>query len=213
MAHPSLTLTGMYNVMEKLRTGDTLSDKERAIHEQGLVSVLRELHDQLDRAVFEAYGWADLADKLVGLPGATTPLPDKPEAQAEAEEELLLRLVALNAQRAAEEARGQVHWLRPAYQNPSTATPTEQVELEVEADNEAVALENASANAGKQTWPKNMREQVAAVRTSLQAQPMSIEAIAGQFKRSPKVAVQAVLGALEELGMVRQDDGFFRLAA
>lgn len=211
--HGSLTLTGMYNVMEKLRSGDTLSDKEKAIHEQGLVSVLRELHDQLDRAVFEAYGWADLADKLVGLPGATTPLPDKPEAQAAAEEELLLRLVALNAQRAAEEARGQVQWLRPAYQNPSTATPAEQVELEVEADNEAIALENASANTGKQTWPKNMREQVAAVRTSLQAQPMSIEAIAGQFKRSPKVAVQAVLGALEELGMVRQDDGFFRLAA
>ena len=58
-----------------------------------------------------------------------------------------------------------------------------------------------------------MREQVAAVRTALQAQPMSAEAIAGQFKRSPKVAVQAVLGALEELGMVRQDDGHFRLAA
>jgi len=207
--HASLTLTGMYNVMEKLRSGDTLTAKEKAIHEQGLVSVLRELHDQLDRAVFEAYGWDDLADKLVGLPGATTPLPDKPEAQAEAEEELLLRLVALNAQRTAEEARGQVRWLRPSYQNPSEGAQAHQTEIEV-AGEETDATTTTAAS--KQTWPKNMREQVAAVRTALQVQPMSVEAIASQFKRSPKVAVQAVLGALEELGMVRQDDGNFRLA-
>lgn len=208
--HASLTLTGMYNVMEKLRSGDTLTAKEKTIHEQGLVSVLRELHDQLDRAVFEAYGWSDLADKLVGLPGATTPLPDKPEAQAEAEEELLLRLVALNAQRAAEEARGQVRWLRPAYQNPSEAAQAHQTEIEVASEEADATTTTATA---KQTWPKNMREQVAAVRSALQAQPMSVEAIASQFKRSPKIAVQAVLGALEELGMVQQDEGKFRLAA
>ncbi|HQV08849.1 MAG TPA: class I SAM-dependent DNA methyltransferase, partial [Thauera sp.] len=116
--HPELTLTGMYNVLEKLRAGDTLTPRERTIHEQGLVSVLRELHDTLDTAVFEAYGWSDLAAQLVGKPGATTPLPDKPEAQAAAEEELLRRLVELNAARAAEEARGLVRWLRPDYQNP-----------------------------------------------------------------------------------------------
>lgn len=207
--HPNLTLTGMYNVMEKLRSGETLTTKEKAIHEQGLVSILSELHDQLDRAVFEAYGWGDLADKLVGLPGATTPLPDKPDAQAEAEEELLLRLVALNAQRTAEEARGQVRWLRPAYQNPTEAAQAHQAEIEVACEETDAATTTATA---KQIWPKNMREQVAAVRTALQTQPMSVEAIAGQFKRSPKVAVQAVLGALEELGMVSQDHGYFRLA-
>src|SRR5690554_6945881 len=100
--HPDLTLTGMYNVLEKLRAEEPLTAKEKTIHEQGLVSVLRELHDDLDRAVFDAYGWNDLAEQLVGLPGATTPLPDKPEAQAAAEEELLKRLVELNAQRSEE---------------------------------------------------------------------------------------------------------------
>src|SRR5690606_32198102 len=84
--HPDLTLTGMYNVLEKIRAGEMLNDKEKVIHQQGLVSVLREIHDELDHAVFAAYGWDDLADQLVGLPGATTPLPDKPEAQAAAEE-------------------------------------------------------------------------------------------------------------------------------
>jgi hypothetical protein len=35
-----------------LRTGETLTPKERTIHDHGLVSVLRDLHDDLDRAVF-----------------------------------------------------------------------------------------------------------------------------------------------------------------
>lgn len=87
--HPELTITGMYNVLEKLRDGQELNAKEKVVNSQGLVSMLRELHDDLDCAVFAAYGWEDLAKKLVGLPGATTPLPDKPEAQAKAEEELL----------------------------------------------------------------------------------------------------------------------------
>ncbi|BBI72512.2 hypothetical protein HAALTHF_21870n [Vreelandella aquamarina] len=121
--HPTLTLTGMYNVMEKLRAGEELNAKEQTINQQGLVSTLLADHDALDRAVFNAYGWDDLAKALVGLPGATTPLPDKPAAQAEAEEELLMRLVALNKQRTAEEAQGKVRWLRPDYQAPEEAAP------------------------------------------------------------------------------------------
>src|SRR5690606_39371115 len=95
--HPTLTLTGMYNVLEKVRSEEPLTAKEKTIHGQGLVSVLRELHDELDRAVFAAYGWDDLAEQLVGRPGATTPLPDKPEAQAEAEEELDRKSTRLNS--------------------------------------------------------------------------------------------------------------------
>src|SRR5436305_6540070 len=34
--HPDLTLTGMYNVLEKLRSGQPLNEKEKKIHEQGL---------------------------------------------------------------------------------------------------------------------------------------------------------------------------------
>lgn len=206
--HSGLTLTGMYNVLEKLRSGEKLNDKEKLIHQQGLVSILRELHDQLDRAVFAAYGWDDLADKLVGLPGATTPLSDKPETQAEAEEELLSRLVALNAERAAEEARGYIRWLRPEYQNPTATKPVQQTEIEIE-ETEKTPTDKIT----KQPWPKSMREQVAAVRSILQAQTLSIEDIANHFKRSPKNAVQSVIDALEELGMVQQNEGLFRLVA
>src|SRR5690606_37645856 len=72
-AHPGLTLTGMYNVLEKLRAGEPLSAKERAIHEQGLVSVLRQLHDDLDAAVLEAYGWSDLLPLLRVAHGNESP--------------------------------------------------------------------------------------------------------------------------------------------
>ncbi|MFZ1574652.1 MAG: DNA methyltransferase, partial [Chromatiaceae bacterium] len=58
--HPGLTMTGMYNVLDLLRRGAPLSPKDRQIHEQGLVAVLRPLHDDLDAAVLAAYGGEDL---------------------------------------------------------------------------------------------------------------------------------------------------------
>ena len=97
--HPDLTLTGLYNVLEKLRAGDSLNAKEKTLHDQGLVTLLRQIHDELDAAVLEAYGWADLH-------------PLTPER----EPELLTRLVALNHARAAEEKHGLIRWLRPDYQ-------------------------------------------------------------------------------------------------
>ncbi|MBL8445680.1 MAG: class I SAM-dependent DNA methyltransferase, partial [Zoogloeaceae bacterium] len=206
--HPELTLTGMYNVLEKLRAGDTLTPKERTIHEQGLVSVLRELHDALDTAVFEAYGWGDLAAELVGRPGATTPLPDKPAAQAEAEEELLARLVALNTQRATEEARGHIRWLRPDYQNPGATLRPQGEQLAIAPP---PSEEHTAAPSIKATWPKHMREQVAAVRGALAHQALTPDALAANFKRTPRTGVLAVLEALEELGMVVREGGVYRL--
>ncbi|WP_223504171.1 class I SAM-dependent DNA methyltransferase [Pseudomonas sp. GL-RE-29] len=211
--HPELTLTGIYNVLEKLRTCEPLTAKEKIIHEQGLVSLVRELHDEIDRAVFAAYGWEDLAEQLVGRPGATTPLLDKPEAQADAEEELLCRLVALNSERAAEEVRGHIRWLRPEYQNPSATVAPAQSEVELDDTMDFESAPASIAATGKLTWPKQMREQVAAVRHALSLYPMPAEALAAQFKRSPKVAVQAVLEALEELGMVQKDADQYRLAS
>ena len=201
-----LTMTGMYNVLEKLRREEKLTAKEKEIHEQGLVSVLRELHDDLDRAVFAAYGWPDLAEKLVGRPGATTPWPEKPEDQQEAEEELLQRLVDLNHQRAAEEAKGKIRWLRPDYQAPEE-TP-EQSELAT-GDKAAAAVATKSPTnqtTKKLTWPKTLQEQVRAVREQLAVGPMDAAILAEQYKRKPEKALRQVLDALVELGMVRQDE-------
>ena len=209
--HPGLTMTGMYNVLEKLRRKEALTAKEKEIHEQGLVSVLRELHDDLDRAVFSAYGWDDLAEKLVGRPGATTPWPEKPEEQQEAEEELLQRLVDLNHQRAAEEAQGKVRWLLPEYQAPEETA--QQGELETSSDI-GVATTKAPKNqtTRKQAWPKSMQEQVRAVQARLSTAPMDLYTLAGQYKRKPEKSIGQVLDALTELGMVRLDEsGMYRI--
>ncbi|MCH8478705.1 MAG: hypothetical protein LAT56_12280 [Wenzhouxiangella sp.] len=210
--HPGLTMTGMYNVLEKLRREELLTAKDKETHEPGLVSVLRELHDDLDRAVFAAYGWDDLADKLVGRPGATTPWPEKPEEQQEAEEELLQRLVDLNQQRAAEEAQGKVRWLRPEYQAPDEAP----IQSELAAGSrDSAPNEKTKKPTNQQTklsWPKTLQEQVRAVREQLLIAPMDATALAEQYKRKPEKSVTQVLEALTELGMVRQsDEGTYRL--
>src|ERR1035437_9316935 len=98
-AHPNLTLTEMYNSLVELRAGQPLSAASQTVHDHGLVSVLRDIHDDLDRAVAEAYGWS-------------------PELSSE---DILFRLVELNAARAAEERSGLVRWLRPEFQS-TTAT-------------------------------------------------------------------------------------------
>ena len=52
--HPTLTITDMYNVMEKLRSVEVLNAKEQKTNEQGVVSILLQLHNELDVAVANA---------------------------------------------------------------------------------------------------------------------------------------------------------------
>ena len=105
----------------------------------------------------------------------------------------------------------------PSYRVPFVATGAavapEQREAELGDTTDFESAPAAAAATGKLTWPKQMREQVAAVRQALSQSPLPADALAAQFKRSPKVAVQAVLDALEELGMVQQADNSYRLAS
>ncbi len=107
---PQLTMTGLYNVLERLRAGAPLTPAERDIHDAGHVSVLRDLHDQLDVAVAAAYGWpANLAAP-----------------------EIVASIVALNVARRAEESAGFVRWLRPEFQAPAEALRATQEAMAVE---------------------------------------------------------------------------------
>ncbi len=200
--HPKLTMTGMYNVLEKLRLGEELTAKDRNIHSQGLVSVLVQFHDELDAAVFDAYGWSDLAPALVGKPGGTTPYRTKPPEQEEAEETLLVRLVELNAARAAEEARGLVRWLRPEFQNPKG--PAER-----QAELIAAAVQPVPTAAAKRAWPKSLADQIRALRSALAEQPgpATGDQLARTFKRARAARVTELLETLVALGQAREVDG------
>jgi hypothetical protein len=161
-----------------------LTPKERLIHEQGLVTVLRELHDELDRAVLDAYGWPhDLDDQGI-----------------------LQRLVDLNAARAAEEASGLVRWLRPEYQNPGgpTAQPGD-LGLVMPAQSASPGAAQA-----RRPWPRSMAERVQALRDVLFAEsaPLAPPALAGRFARASVAELGELLETLILLGHVRRlDDG------
>ena len=213
-AHPELTLTGMYNVLEKLRSGEVLSAKERVIHEQGLVSVLRQIHDELDAAVLDAYGWSDLLPLLRVAHGNDAPAEGqtRDEAKRAFDDAVLERLVALNAERAAEEARGIVRWLRPEFQNPQ-ATPTQQaIDTGPEEDPAEDIVPTASIK--PQPWPKDAVAQVRAVADALSASavPLSLDEIAARFTaRGPwKKRLPQLLDMLVAMGRAREDAGRFR---
>ena len=178
-AHPKLTLTAMYNVLEKLRAGERIEGKDREIYDQGLIGILRDLHDQIDAAVADAYGWpADLTD-----------------------DDILHRLVDLNRQRAAEEARGQIRWLRPEYQNPAGRAAV--------AQGEQTTMEIGPADtATTAPWPKSLPEQIAAVRAALSdLGEASSDQVAGQFSRVRAKSVQPLLDALCALQQARPVGG------
>jgi hypothetical protein len=170
--HPDLTLTGLYNVLAKLRSGELLTEVERGIHDRGLVGVLRRLHDDLDHAVFAAYGW----------PGGLS------------DDDVLARLVALNHERAEEEFRGKIRWLRPEFQAGIAAAPVQR-EMEVAP---AVA-------AARQSWPRELPDQFKAVRDALASEgaPAAAEQVASRFVRARRDRVAEVLATLVSLGQAR----------
>ncbi len=204
--HHGLALTGVYNVLEKLRSGAALTASERSVHEQGLVSVLGGLHDRLDRAVFAAYGWDDLATALVGRPGATTPLSSKPADQEKAEEALLERLVALNVERAAGETRGQVRWLRPDYQAPEARQAARDADTETATGGQVTAT-SVIAAAPPRPWPKAPVAQARAVADVLAEAPAPLteDDIAARFKARGRwrERLPALLEMLVVLGKAR----------
>jgi hypothetical protein len=209
-AHAALTLTGMYNVLEKLRAGEELTAKERVAHEHGLVSVLKQLHDELDLAVLEAYGWSDLTALMEVTNGNRSPgaagAPSREEAIRSLDETLLERLVALNAERAAEEARGLIRWLRPEFQAKGTVATDEAsrqgaLELEIDGPAEEVKVD-------KRPWPAGVPEQILAVNAVLTASPipLSPDAIAAHFKATSaaKRRLGTLLETLVALGQVER---------
>lgn len=197
-AKKGLTLTAIYNVLEALREGRPLTAKEKQIHTQGLAGVLKELHDELDAAVLQAYGWPDLTP---GEPG---------------KDELLTRLVALNAKRAAEEAQGTIRWLRPAFQAPEKLLSNKELptqvqqglELDLAQKNKIPGANGNAITATASPWPATLPEQVRAVALVLEssATALSLASMESRFKgRGPwKKGLPMLLQTLEALGRAQR---------
>ena len=186
--NPDLTLTGLYNVMAKLKTAEALTPTEEDAKDRGFVLILKDLHENIDLLTAEAYGWpADLSD-----------------------EEVLERLVTLSAERAKEEAAGRVRWLRPVYQIPRFAeiAPTKSGELEL--GEMVVAIDK-----GLPIFPTDAGAQILAVQAALERADgaTDVAVLARGFKRGGKRVEHRVAQALDTLALYgranRLPDGRF----
>ena len=175
LLHPWLTLTNTYNVLEALRSGEALSEEDHKVYAAGLVGTLKLLHDELNAAVSDAYGWSR---------ELTT-------------EEVPENIVTLNANRRKEEADGFVRLLRPGLQAPN-AVPTQA------ALNGFVPVELTIATRSKQPWPTTLTGQVRAIKDALRAQPLQTpQQIATGFKPASRARVAEILETLTALGQTR----------
>ena len=183
-----VTMTGMYNVVEKLKSGAALTPKERKIHEIAACGVLKDMHDELDALVAKAYGWEWPLTKEV----------------------ILERLVALHDERVKEEKAGKVRWLRPDYQVPRFGK-----DLPVAApDLDLPEAPAAAKKARRPAWPADVISQIGAIKRLLEAEALSAEDIAARFTGAKADIVRRHLEILLVMGEVMLNpDGRYQGAA
>lgn len=183
----NITTTGMYNVVAKLRRAEPLSDKEWEIHSVAACGVLKDLHDELDQLVAEAYGWDWSLEPEV----------------------ILERLVALHNQRLKEEEVGNVRWLRPEYQVEGLGRAAEPAAPVLELPDTKAAARIAP----KPAWPGTAIEQIAAIKKLLAVAPLTPKELASTFAGANVDMIRRHLDTLDVMGEVqRQPDGRYRTA-
>jgi SAM-dependent methyltransferase len=189
--HADVSLTELYNVMEAVRDGVRLSARHHDIKDRGRVLILKDLHDRIDEAVMQAYGWpANLSD-----------------------EDILARLVELNQTRAEEERRGLIRWPRPDYQ-------IDKLGALAHRGDRVQTLQPAKPPKVRPAFPDDRRAQAGCVLDLLSRSKAALTAvdIAGQFKGSPVIEhdVADILASLDRLGEIESFDNgrsYFRAAS
>ncbi len=184
---PRVSKTGMYNVLEKLRSGDALAAAEQYTHRVAACGVLRDLHDKLDAAVAEAYGWS---------------WPEPPAL-------ILERLVALHDRRVEEEAAGTVRWLRPDYQRPRYERNDDGAarEATLGLPAETAAAEPSAVTVATLPWPADAIGQITVLRAMAATTPVSIEEAVQRLVGAKRDIVHRHLETLAMLGEVRDVGG------
>lgn len=174
-----ITMTGLYNVVDKLKAGADLKKDEREIHELAACGVLLDLHNELDALVSEAYGW---------------PWPME-------REEILARLVELHDQRVEEEKAGSVRWLRPDFQVPRFGK-----EIEPEPPGLDLGQKAEKPSKSKRVpWPSTTIEQIAALQGLLNRHPSTLDEVTGALKGARKDLVSRHLDTLVLMGEAWSD--------
>lgn len=180
--------------------------------------VLKQIHDDLDRLAFQAYGWDDLIPQWQQIyqnppqpplqKGGADKVPlDKGDLggsnlKEQLEQSILQRLVDLNAERAEEERNGLIRWLRPEYQAPDQINTQKVIEgVDVVEETETIAPPE------QQKFPSKLKDQLATIRDLLRTQggEWTVPQISAQFKNNntkQQTTIQNCLDILEDLGVI-----------
>lgn len=122
------------------------------------------------------------------------------------EEALLARLVALNRERAAEERRGRIRWLRPEFQIPRLGAKAPKPDLALPD----VAAKIAPVAEGRGAWPADGLDQIIVLRGALAraaapVAPSEVAAAFGARRSAPREArIAAVLARMAESGLIQR---------
>lgn len=177
------TMTTLYNVRDRWRSGCRLSDEERRVFDVHCVGVIDHLHQRIDRCVGAAYGWPEGIDDV----------------------QMLQSLQRLNAERTSEEATGVVRFLRPDFQAARRATGV--------AEQTSADLRTPVATSPPPASPEGMAAVlIKALRGAgrpLESDALLIELGAGKGRRM-QTRVAETLAILSVGGTVRKTDaGWF----
>ncbi|WP_339374598.1 hypothetical protein [Synechococcus sp. BDU 130192] len=216
-AHPEVTITAMYNCLEKMRSGEPFTDADREFNNKALITTLKQIHDDLDQAVFRAYGWEDLIPLWQKVYGDFVSLPkggaegggmgdlegcqtetNNTKTKEQLEQTILQRLVDLNAERAEEERNGFVRWLRPEYQAPDQVVTQKVIEgIGVEEETKEAVI----APPEQQKFPTKLKDQLAAIRDLLRTQggEWTITQNCRPFQRHKRKKLETIQNCLEIL--------------
>lgn len=182
--HPDLTMTGLYNARDRLASGAVLTEAEREVCDRGLVRLLDHLHRRIDAQTALAYGWAAEMD----------------------DETAVAALARLNRERADEEARGMVRFLRPGYQAARVAVSARPVQIEA-------GLAPATVRPTLPPSPEGLASSLLATLRRSGA-PVEAEALSARFdggtRRTREARVREMLAVLAVAGSVqRTETGWF----
>jgi hypothetical protein len=180
-ANPDLTLTTLYNLLEVVQKNAPLASKDRDLCNRGRVLILKDLHEQIDQAVMQAYGWAATLTN----------------------DQIIEGLLILNRERVSEERRGLTRWLRPDYQIEKLGP------LAHRADR-VQSIASARPPTSKPSFPMEKKAQAGQVLELLSRSrsPLSSDQIASRFKNQSlaESEIQDVLTSLSRLGDVETFD-------
>jgi hypothetical protein len=179
--HPDLTMTGLYNARDRLASGEALTDAERSVVDRGLVRLLDHLHRRIDEQTAQAYGWpTDMNDEAA-----------------------VTALAQLNRERAQEESRGVIRFLRPGYQAARVKVDARPVQIEA----------SLAAPESRPALPETPEGLASALLVELRrtGAPVGAEALAERFEgRTRKARVREMLAVLTVAGSVhRTEAGWF----